>query len=325
MIADRASAGRGDQPEASWPTCGRWHPRPWAVGPRQPGRPPTTRSSATARPGPTRSDLTGRSPRRGSSCSPSALAGGAVSSRARHARRREYGGLPSSGRADGDPCATDPPPSAAGRLFPARSTCSRACCGPRRLTDPGRPPRRPRHASGRSGVLPRRSGARSAAAGFPGAEGIALARPCAAPPASSEWTGFLWHPSGPGRRGSAPRPRSDPTPTGPAADDVLPAPSERGPAGGALFCDPGQMPGGRRHACSGGRGRRRWPGPVSEIRPRLRRPAFVRGGCGSHPNLGDRRSCHAAAVGSWRGRGAFLEGAGPGADRRRGVASRAGA
>lgn len=90
-------------------------------------------------------------PRRGSSCSPSAPSGGAVSSRARHPRRREYGGLLRSGRAPGDPSATDPPPSSAGRLFPARSTRSRACCGPRRITGPGRPPPGPRHASGGAG------------------------------------------------------------------------------------------------------------------------------------------------------------------------------
>lgn len=107
-------------------------------------------------------------------------------------------------------------------------------------------PRRPRRARGLSGVLPRRSGARSAAAGFPGAEGIALARPLAAPSASSEWTGFLWHPPGPGRRGSAPRPRTDPFPHRAGGRQVLPAPSEKGPAGGTLFCAPGQLPGGGR-------------------------------------------------------------------------------
>lgn len=122
--------------------------------------------------------------------------------------------------------------------------------------------RRLRHAPGRSGVLPRRSGARSAAAGFPGAEGIALARPRAAPEASSEWTGFLWHPPGPGRRGSAPRPPHRPhSPTGRRPTTFSPPPRSKGlpeapcsvtrascPAGVAVLA---RMPGAKALAWAG--------------------------------------------------------------------------
>lgn len=95
----------------------------------------------------------------------------------------------------------------------------------------GAPP--PGRAMSRAGAgLPRRSGARSAAAGFPGAEGIALARPRAAPAASSQRTGFLWHPPGPGRRGSARRPHPDPSSPPGRRGTTFSAPSEKGPAGG---------------------------------------------------------------------------------------------
>ncbi len=145
------------------------------------------------------------------------------------------GSLPPAGQTATRPPPTPLPPPLAVFSQPGAPAAARAA-GHGDLRTLGALPPGPRHASGRSGVLPRRSGARSAAAGFPGAEGIALARPLAAPEASSEWTGFLWHPPGPGRRGRSPRPHPDPSSPPGRRPTTFPPPPRREGLPEAFVC-----------------------------------------------------------------------------------------